>query len=91
VFRFLPALMLLASLRPAFALTAADVGDEVQRLSLDPAECYRVLDLNFSKEDIKVYLASGYPRACGRRQLHLFLRQHVPAERHEAIEHDARQ
>ncbi len=58
--RCLPALILLASLRPAFALTAADLGDEIQHLSLDPAECYRVLDLNFNKEDVKVYLASGY-------------------------------
>jgi hypothetical protein len=60
VLRYLPALILLASLRPAFALTAADLGDEIQHLSLDPAECYRVLDLNFNKEDVKVYLASGY-------------------------------
>ena len=58
--RLLPALVLLASLRPAFALTAADVGDQIQQISLDPAECYRVLDLNFNKEDVKVYLASGY-------------------------------
>ncbi len=60
MFRFLPALILLASLRPALAATAADLGDEIQHVSLDPAECYRVLDLNFSKEDVKVYLASGY-------------------------------
>jgi hypothetical protein len=60
VFRFLPALILLASLRPAVALTAAESGDEIDHLSLDPAECYRVLDLNFGKEDLKVYLASGY-------------------------------
>jgi Peptidase family M1 domain len=60
VLRCLPALILLASLRPAFALTAADLGDEIQHLSLDPNECYRVLDLNFNKEDVKVYLASGY-------------------------------
>ncbi len=58
--RCLPALILLASLRPAFALTAADLGDEIQHLSLDPAECYRVLELNFNKEDVKVYLGSGY-------------------------------
>ena len=38
----------------------ASDGDEIQHLSLDPAECYRVLDLNFNKEDVKVYLASGY-------------------------------
>ena len=36
------------------------MGDEIQHVSLDPAECYRVLDLNFNKEDVKVYLASGY-------------------------------
>ena len=58
--RFLPALILLASLRPALALTAADLGDEIEHVSLDPAECYRVLDLNFNKEDVKIYLASGY-------------------------------
>ncbi len=60
MFRLLPALILLASLRPAFALTATELGDEVQNVSLDPNECYRVIDLNFSKEDLKVYLASGY-------------------------------
>jgi hypothetical protein len=60
VFRFLPALILLVSLRPAFALSAADLGDEIQHTALDPAECYRVLDLNFNKEDVKVYLGSGY-------------------------------
>ena len=60
MFRLLPALILLACLRPAFALTAADLGDEIQHAALDPNECYRVLDLNFNKEDLKVYLASGY-------------------------------
>jgi hypothetical protein len=60
VFRFLPALVLFASLRPAYAATAADLGDEIQHAALDPAECYRVLDLNFNREDVKVYLASGY-------------------------------
>jgi hypothetical protein len=60
VLRFLPALILLASFRPALALTAADLGDEVQHVALDPSECYRVLDLNFNKEDVKIYLASGY-------------------------------
>jgi hypothetical protein len=60
VLRFWPALILFASIRPVFALSGADLGEEIQHLSLDPGECYRVLDLNFSKEDIKVYLASGY-------------------------------
>lgn len=60
MFRFLPALILLASLRPAYALSGAELGDEIQNTALDPSECYRVLDLNFSKEDVKIYLASGY-------------------------------
>lgn len=60
MFRFLPALILVANLRPALALTAAQLGDEIQQASLDPTECYRVLDLNFNKEDVKVYLGSGY-------------------------------
>ena len=60
MFRFLPAVILFASLRPACALTAADLDDEIQHTALDPAECYRVLDWNFNKEDVKVYLGSGY-------------------------------
>ena len=60
MFRFLPALILLASLRPAFAVTAANLGDEIQNISLDPDECYRIIDLHFNKEDLKVYLGSGY-------------------------------
>ena len=58
--RYLAALIFLASLRPALAATAGDLGDEIQHVALDPAECYRVLDVNFTKEDVKVYLASGY-------------------------------
>jgi len=59
--RVLPALILLATITPCVhAASAADVGDQVEHISLDAAECYRVLDLNFTKEDIKIYLASGY-------------------------------
>jgi hypothetical protein len=58
--RLLPALILLAAVRCLVAASAADVGDQVQHIALDPDQCYRVLDLNFSKEDVKVYLASGY-------------------------------
>lgn len=60
MFRVLTALLLLGSLRPALAVSAAELGDQIQHVSLDPSECYRVLDLNFNKEDAKVYLASGY-------------------------------
>jgi hypothetical protein len=36
------------------------LGDQVEHISLDANECYRVLDLNFAKEEVKIYLASGY-------------------------------
>ncbi len=58
--RVLPALILLAMVRCASAVTAADVGNQVEHITLDADECYRVLDLNFAKEDLKIYLASGY-------------------------------
>jgi hypothetical protein len=58
--RGLSTLILLATAHCVFAASAADVGDQLQHISLDANECYRVLDLNFSKEDIKIYLASGY-------------------------------
>ena len=53
-------LLLLLTLRTATATTAASLDLQLQQLSLDPEECYRVLDLSFSKEDLKVYLTSGY-------------------------------
>jgi Peptidase family M1 domain len=56
-----PVLLLLAAVaRCGFAAGAADVGNQVEHISLDADECYRVLDLNFAKEDLKIYLASGY-------------------------------
>ncbi len=59
--RVLPVLLLLAATtRGGFAASAAGVGDQVEHISLDADECYRVLDLNFAKEDLKIYLASGY-------------------------------
>ncbi|MGA2213767.1 MAG: M1 family aminopeptidase [Bryobacteraceae bacterium] len=42
------------------ASAAARVGDQVEHISLDAEECYRVLDLDFAKEDLKIYLSSGY-------------------------------
>ena len=40
--------------------SASDLSRQVQQGSLDPDECYRVLELNFSKDDLKIYLTSGY-------------------------------
>ncbi|HLJ49967.1 MAG TPA: M1 family aminopeptidase [Bryobacteraceae bacterium] len=54
-------LAILAFIAPAFALTtAADIGRAVGQLTLDPNECYRVSDLNFAKDDVRIYLTSGY-------------------------------
>ena len=40
--------------------TAADLARLVNQVALDPDECYRITELNFSKEDIRIYLTSGY-------------------------------
>jgi hypothetical protein len=40
--------------------TAADLGRVIRESGLDAAECYRVRDLNFIKDDIKLYLNDGY-------------------------------
>ncbi len=55
------AVTLLLLCRTALAVTsAADIARQIQENGLDAAECYRVVDLNFSKEDIRVYFTSGY-------------------------------
>jgi hypothetical protein len=58
VVRCLPLLLLIAPI--AFAAPAADLSRELRQVALDVDQCYRVTDLNFSKEDVKVYLTSGY-------------------------------
>jgi hypothetical protein len=59
VIRVLP-LLLLAGVPLLRAGVATDLAREFQAVSLDPEECYRVTDLNLAKEDIKIYLASGF-------------------------------
>ncbi len=51
-----------ASLAPLRALptTASELAGQLAHISLDPASCYRVTELNFSKEDVRIYLTSGY-------------------------------
>jgi Peptidase family M1 domain len=55
-----PAVLVLLTLRCAFATSASGLAQQIQQMSLDPEECYRVLEFNFSKEDLKIYLTSGY-------------------------------
>ena len=40
--------------------SAADLARSIRQAGLDPDQCYRVRDLSFQKEDIKVYLTDGY-------------------------------
>ncbi len=40
--------------------TAADLARAIREAGMDPAECYRVRDLSFVKDDIKLYLNDGY-------------------------------
>jgi len=58
VVRCLPLLLLIA--RFASAAGAADLARQLKQITLDPDQCYRVTELNFAKEDIKIYLTSGY-------------------------------
>jgi hypothetical protein len=45
---------------PPAASTAADLARIIRETGLDAAECYRVRDLSFFKDDIKLYLNDGY-------------------------------
>src|SRR5580658_8690352 len=54
--------VLLALALPAFPQThtAAELGRALREAGLDPAECYRVRDIEFAQEDAQFFLASGY-------------------------------
>ncbi len=59
MFRFL---LVVAVSLPAFAggPSAAELARSIREAGLDPEECYRVRDLRFQKEDIRVYFTDGY-------------------------------
>jgi hypothetical protein len=54
--------LLLCTLPSVFAAgpTAAELAKSIREAGLDPEQCYRVRDLSFQKEDIRVYLTDGY-------------------------------
>lgn len=54
------ALAFLAALPISAAPSASDIAHLVTQIALDPDACYRVTDLNFSKDDLRIYLTSGY-------------------------------
>jgi hypothetical protein len=47
---------------PLFAASpgAAEFRRSLRGMALDPAACYRVRDLSFAKEDVRLYLTEGY-------------------------------
>ena len=58
-----PAHLVLLALLPlpvCAAEPAANLAKSLREAGLDPQECYRVRDLTFQREDIKVYLTEGY-------------------------------
>ncbi len=44
----------------ALAGEAADLARQLLAAGLDPEQCYRVRELNFSREDLRFYLTDGY-------------------------------
>lgn len=51
---------IIASLPSLAGPSAADIARQIQQTGLDPEECYRVIETNFSKEDLRVFFTSGY-------------------------------
>src|SRR5215475_12233419 len=40
--------------------SGSELAKQIREAGLDPTECYRVRDLSFQKEDIRIYLTDGY-------------------------------
>src|SRR6266481_1851125 len=61
---------------PAMAGTAADIARAVRENGFDRGECYRVRDLSFIKEDLRIYFTDGYlifsKPVAGRRMAAVF-------------------
>src|SRR5208282_1112972 len=66
----------LATTDVATAASPSELVRAIRENGLDPAACYRVRDLSFAKEDVRVYLNEGYliftKPAEGRRTAALF-------------------
>ncbi len=53
--------VLLLTCLPAAAIpTAADLARQFEQIGLDPGECYRVVEQNLSRGDLRIYFNSGY-------------------------------
>ena len=58
-------LLALITLTPLWAYqapapNAAQLARLIREAGLDPAECYRVRDFSFSKDDVRLYFNEGY-------------------------------
>jgi len=51
---------LLPGLLQGAAGSTAELARRILNAGLDPEECYRVRELNFAKEDLRIYLTDGY-------------------------------
>jgi Peptidase family M1 domain len=60
VFRSLLLLLICAAATRASGPSATDLARSIHEASLDPDECYRVRDLSFRKDDIRIYFTDGY-------------------------------
>jgi len=61
--RLAPILLFPALLAPsaqAQTHTAADLGRRILAAGLDPAECYRIRDLEITQDEARIYLTDGY-------------------------------
>ena len=45
---------------PLWASVASDLSSRIRAAKLDSGQCYRVRDLGFAREDLKIYLNNGY-------------------------------
>jgi Peptidase family M1 domain len=60
VLRFATALALVLPLGASAPPTAAEIGRLLHEGSIDPSECYRVTELQYSKDDLKIYFTDGF-------------------------------
>ncbi len=58
--RRIAGVLALALLPGAFAGTVSELARRIAQAGLDPEECYRVRELNFTKEDLRFYLTDGF-------------------------------
>ena len=58
--KYILALVFLSVVSSPAHETAASTAKAIQQADLDPEQCYRVRDLAFQKEDVKVYLNEGH-------------------------------